>query len=108
MRSKLLLLLVVIFSLPCRVFGDSLSGNAGVCIKLNTTGQVLDARVVESSGSASVDQAILQLVLQLHWDKPYPHAGWMPIRYGIGSDQTRQTKTKPLPSCENFERQDMI
>ena len=105
MKATLLLLLAIFLGLQSRAFAHSLDGIAGVCLDLNATGQVVDARIVKSSGNTSADKAILQLAYQLHWDKPYPPAGWMGIALQIGSPQAG---SPTLPNCETLKREGMI
>jgi hypothetical protein len=80
-------------------FAQPPDGNAGVCIELNQTGHVIEAQIVDSSGDRKTDLAILTQSLLTHWDKPYPPAGWVGIRFGIGPHG--DTK-KPRPTCDKF------
>ena len=77
----------------------SLDGSAGVCIKLNATGGVEAAKIMNSSGDPKIDQAILQAASQLTWDKPYPKPGWVGIRLDIGSGTS---DGRPGPSCQSI------
>jgi TonB family protein len=90
-----LLLGAIAASLPAGASAPS--GNAGVCVKLDNGGHVIAARITESSGDRRTDDAIVELATQVHWDKPYPRAGWMPMRLGVGS---AAQSLKPTPSCD--------
>lgn len=72
-------------------------GNAGVCLTLNATGQVVAAKITDSSGDAQTDAAILQIARQYHWDKPYPPAGGLAVRIGFG---IRSQSNRPGPPCD--------
>lgn len=72
-------------------------GNAGVCVKLDSSGHVIAARITDTSGDRATDNAIVELATQVHWDKPYPRAGWFPMRLGVGRDAQ---SLKPTPSCD--------
>ncbi len=73
------------------------NGNAGVCVKLDNAGHVIAAKITETSGDQSTDAAIVELATQVHWDKPYPRAGWMPMRLGVGNEAE---SLKPTPPCD--------
>lgn len=73
------------------------SGNAGVCVKLDNAGHVIAARITDTSGDRTTDSAIVELATQVHFDKPYPRAGWMPMRLGVGS---AAQSLKPSPPCD--------
>ena len=90
-----LLLGAVAASLPAGASAPN--GNAGVCVKLDNSGHVIAAKITESSGDRATDTAIAQLATQVHWDKPYPRSGWMPMRLGVGSDAQ---SLKPTPPCD--------
>jgi hypothetical protein len=90
-----LLLGAVAASLPAGASAPN--GNAGVCVKLDSAGHVIAAKITESSGDRSTDTAIVELATQVHWDKPYPRAGWMPMRLGVGSEAQ---SLKPTPPCD--------
>jgi TonB family protein len=72
-------------------------GKAAICIQLDSTGHVVDARVAVSSGDETTDQAALQIAKELHWDRPYPKPGWVGIRIGLG---TGERSSKVLPTCD--------
>jgi TonB family protein len=59
--------------------------SAGVCVLLNETGHVLDARLAQTSGDARLDSDALQLARQLQWSPPYPKAGWLGVRVTLGA-----------------------
>ena len=90
-----LLLAAVAASLPASASAPN--GNAGVCVKLDNSGHVVGAKITESSGDRATDTAIVELATQVHWDKPYPRAGWMPMRLGVGS---QAQSLKPTPPCD--------
>ncbi|HEY2071721.1 MAG TPA: hypothetical protein VGG48_19330 [Rhizomicrobium sp.] len=79
----------------------AVDGNAGVCLKLNDTGRVLEGRITESSGNAEADLAIMELASQLHWDKPYPKPGWMPIRLGVGASAQSDRAAPPCDPAQS-------
>ncbi len=73
-------------------------GSAGVCVRLDGVGRVAEAKVVDSSGDMDTDDAALQIARELHWDFPYPPAGWIGLNMqaGDGPEQHR-----PLPACDD-------
>jgi TonB family protein len=93
-----LLLAAAAASLPASASAPN--GNAGVCVKLDNSGHVIAAKITESSGDRSTDTAIVELATQVHWDKPYPRAGWMPMRLGVGNEAQ---SLKPTPPCDQSE-----
>jgi len=93
--AGVLLLGAMAASLPASATAPN--GNAGVCVKLDNAGHVIAARITESSGDHATDTAIVELATQVHWDKPYPRAGWMPMRLGVGNEAQ---SLKPTPPCD--------
>jgi TonB family protein len=73
--------------------------SAGVCILLNDTGRVLDARLAQTSGDPELDSDALQLARQLQWNPPYPKAGWLGVRVTLGEPPQGPAPRQGLPHC---------
>jgi TonB family protein len=75
--------------------------SAGVCILLNDRGQVLDARLAQTSGDPQLDSDALQLARQLQWNPPYPKPGWLGVRVTLGELPPGPATRQGLPHCSS-------
>ena len=73
--------------------------SAGICVLLNDRGQVLDARLAQTSGSTQLDNDAMLLARQLQWDPPYPKAGWLGVRVTLGEAPPGPPSRLGLPHC---------
>ena len=73
--------------------------SAGICVLLNNKGEVLDARLAQTSGNAQLDSDAIQLARQLQWDPPYPKAGWLGVRVTLGEAPPGPPSRLGLPHC---------
>lgn len=72
--------------------------SAGLCVLLGDSGQVVDARLAQTSGDPSLDQDALTLAKKLQWAPPYPKAGWLGVRITLGGSRPDPAKGS-APHC---------
>jgi TonB family protein len=71
---------------------------AGLCVKLDDMGEVVDARIAQTSGDPALDQNAVALAHQLQWSPPYPKAGWLGVRITL-SPSPEPATPGAVPHC---------
>lgn len=71
---------------------------AGLCVKLDDMGEVIDARIAQTSGDPALDQNAIALAHQLQWSAPYPKAGWLGVRITL-SPSPEPAPPGAVPHC---------
>ena len=75
------------------------SQSAGLCVRLNEMGQVIDAQIAQTSGDAALDQNAVALARTLQWAPPYPKPGWLGVRVTLSDTGPSPTPAAALPHC---------
>lgn len=73
--------------------------SAGLCVRLNDQGEVVDAQIAQTSGDPVVDQNAVELAKTLQWAPPYPKAGWLGVRVTLSNVGPSPTPAGALPHC---------
>ncbi len=73
--------------------------SAGLCVRLNEMGQVIDAQVAQTSGDPALDENAVALARTLQWDPPYPKPGWLGVRVTLSNNGPSPTPAGALPHC---------
>jgi hypothetical protein len=76
-------------------------GVVGVCVRWGDDAHHLaEAVVVDSSGDATLDQAVPETLRSMTWDKPDGYAGqWLGLSVGVSGAQPADT----LPDCDGLD-----
>jgi len=74
--------------------------SAEICVLLDDKGQVLDARLAETSGDPRIDQDAIDLARKLQWEPPYPKPGWLGVRITLGGTPGPMPE-QSLPHCSS-------
>ena len=75
------------------------SQSAGLCVRLNDSGQVIDAQIAQTSGDPALDENAVALARTLQWAPPYPKPGWLGVRVTLSNDGPSPTPAGALPHC---------
>ena len=73
--------------------------SAGLCVRLNDQGEVMEAQIAQTSGDASLDESAIALAKGLQWAPPYPKAGWLGVRVTLSNAAPGPTPAAALPHC---------
>src|SRR6185503_2741646 len=73
--------------------------SAGLCVRLDGEGKVIDAQIAQTSGDETLDQNAVELARTLQWAPPYPKAGWLGVRITLSDTQPGPTPAGALPHC---------
>ena len=73
--------------------------SAGLCVRLNDTGEVIDAQIAQTSGDQALDENAIALARKLQWAPPYPRAGWLGVRITLSDSAPGPTPAGALPHC---------
>ena len=73
--------------------------SAGLCVRLDDQGKVIDAQIAQTSGDQALDQNAVELARTLQWAPPYPKAGWLGVRITLSDTQPGPTPAGALPHC---------
>jgi TonB family protein len=74
-------------------------GSAGLCILMGDMGQVIDARIAQTSGDAAMDQDVVALARTLRWSPPYPRPGWLGMRITLSKHGPISPPPGSPPHC---------
>ena len=74
------------------------ASSAGLCVLLDDRGQVIDARIAQTSGDASLDDHAVSLARKLQWNAPFPKAGWLGVRITLSRAAAAAPKGS-MPHC---------
>jgi TonB family protein len=75
------------------------SESAGLCVRLNDKGEVVDAQIAQTSGDETLDENAVALAKTLQWAPPYPKAGWLGVRITLSNTGPSPTPAEALPHC---------
>ena len=75
------------------------SQSAGLCVRLNEMGEVIDARIAQTSGDEALDEHAVELARTLQWAPPYPQPGWLGVRVTLSNSTPGPTPAGALPHC---------
>ena len=73
--------------------------SAGLCVRLNDRGEVIDAQIAQTSGDEDLDQNAVALARTLQWAPPFPKAGWLGVRITLSNSGPNPTPAEALPHC---------
>ncbi len=73
--------------------------SAGLCVLLGDRGEVIDARIAQTSGDQDLDANAVNLARKLQWSAPYPKAGWLGVRITLSEAAPRAAPPGSLPHC---------
>ncbi len=73
--------------------------SAGLCVRLNEMGQVIDAQIAQTSGDPALDENAVALARTLQWAPPYPKPGWLGVRVTLSDSAPGPTPAGALPHC---------
>ncbi len=73
--------------------------SAGLCVLLDERGQVMDARLAQTSGDPDLDQNAIALARKLQWSPPYPQPGWLGVRITLSNTSPAGAPAGPVPHC---------
>lgn len=73
--------------------------SAGLCVLLDEKGQVIDARIAQTSGDPSLDENAVALARQLQWSPPYPQPGWLGVRITLSPSGPGPSRPGAMPHC---------
>ena len=73
--------------------------SAGLCVLLDDQGQVIDARIAQTSGDASLDDHAVSLARRLQWIAPFPKAGWLGVRIVLSETALAAAPKGSMPHC---------
>jgi TonB family protein len=73
--------------------------SAGLCVRLNDQGEVIDAQIAQTSGDETLDENAVALARTLQWAPPYPKAGWLGVRITLSNTGPGPTPAEALPHC---------
>ncbi len=73
--------------------------SAGLCVLLDERGQVMDARVAQTSGDPDLDQNAIAVARKLQWSPPYPQPGWLGVRITLSNAGPAGAPAGPVPHC---------
>ena len=73
--------------------------SAGLCVLLGERGQVIDARIAQTSGDAAMDDDAMALVRKLQWAPPYPKPGWLGGRITLSQAAPKPAAPGSMPHC---------
>ncbi len=78
---------------------DEPAYSAGLCVLLDDRGQVIDARIAQTSGDQGLDDNAINLARKLQWSAPYPKAGWLGVRITLSEQPPATPAPGSLPHC---------
>ncbi len=78
---------------------DAPAYSAGLCVLLDDRGEVIDARIAETSGDQDLDDHAVVLARKLQWSPPYPKAGWLGVRITLSQAAPAAAPPGSLPHC---------
>ena len=78
---------------------DQPAYSAGLCVLLDDRGQVIDARIAQTSGDQGLDDNAITLARKLQWSAPYPKAGWLGVRITLSEAAPATPAPGSLPHC---------
>ena len=70
--------------------------SAGLCVRLNDKGEVVDAQIAQTSGDPALDENAVALAKTLQWAPPFPKAGWLGVRVTLSNDGPSPTPAAAL------------
>lgn len=73
--------------------------SAGLCVLLGATGEVIEARVAQTSGDPDLDRKAVAMARQLQWSAPYPKPGWLGLRVSLSDGRQHPADPGALPQC---------
>lgn len=73
--------------------------SAGLCVRLNDKGEVVDAQIAQTSGDATLDENAVALAKTLQWAPPFPKPGWLGVRITLSNTGPNPTPAEALPHC---------
>lgn len=75
------------------------ASSAGLCVLLDDRGQVIDARIAQTSGDPSLDDHAVSLARRLRWNAPFPNAGWLGVRITLSQAAPAAAPKGSMPHC---------
>ena len=82
-------------------------GSAGLCVLMGDRGQVIDARIAQTSGDAAMDQDVVALARTLRWSPPYPKPGWLGMRITLSQHGPIAPPPGSPPHCSGASDRDI-
>ena len=73
--------------------------SAGLCVLLGDRGEVIDARIAQTSGDQDLDANAVNLARKLQWSAPYPKAGWLGVRITLSEAAPAAAPPGSMPHC---------
>jgi TonB family protein len=84
---------------PAQSGAQSDTQSAGLCVRLNDRGEVVDAQIAQTSGDEMLDENAVALAKTLQWAPPYPKPGWLGVRITLSNTGPNPTPAEALPHC---------
>ncbi len=75
------------------------ASSAGLCVLLGDRGEVIDARIAQTSGDQDLDANAVDLARKLRWSAPYPKAGWLGVRITLSEAAPAAAPPGSMPHC---------
>ncbi|HEY5410080.1 MAG TPA: TonB family protein [Caulobacteraceae bacterium] len=73
--------------------------SAGLCVLLGEKGEVIEARLAQTSGDPDLDQNAIAQARKLQWSPPYPQPGWLGVRITLSDTGPGDAPAGVPPHC---------